>query len=62
MICKNTEKFYRLEDAFYEKYPEYNQYNNLYLFQGKMVDKFNNLKSNNINDNDIIFIKPKKIM
>jgi len=59
MICKNTDKFYRLEDAFYEKFPEYKKYNNLFLFQGKIIDKFNNLESNKINDNDIIFVKPK---
>ena len=37
MICKNTDKFYRLEDAFYEKFPEYKKYNNLFLFQEKFL-------------------------
>ena len=59
MICKNTDKFQRLEEAFYDKFPDYKKYNNIFLFHGKIIDKNKNLESNNINDNDIIFVKPK---
>ena len=59
MICKNTDKFQRLEEAFYDKFPDYKKYNNIFLFHGKIIDKNQNLESNNINDNDIIFVKPK---
>ena len=59
MICKNTDKFYRLEDAFYDKFPEYKNCSNFYLIHDKIIDKYNNLESNNINDNDIIVVKPK---
>ena len=59
MICKNTDKFYRLEESFYDKFPEYKLNDNIFLFNNKIIDKFNNLESNNINDNDIIVVKQK---
>ena len=57
MLCKNTDNFYRLEIAFYNKFPEYKNYNNIFLAKGKIINKFNNLESNNLNDNDIIIVK-----
>ena len=59
MLCKNTDNFYRLEITFYNKFPEYKDENNIFLINGKIIDKLNNLESNNINDNDIIIIKTK---
>jgi len=60
MICKNTDKFYRLEIEFYEKFPEFKKCNNNFLINGTIIDKFNNLESNNIKDNDIIIVAPIK--
>ena len=60
MICKNTDKFYRLEEEFYDKFPEYKKYENMFLINDKIIHKFNNLESNNIGDKDIIVVKPKK--
>ena len=60
LICKNTDNFYRLEITFYNKFPEYKNYDNIFLINGNIIDKFNNLESNNINDNDIIVVKQKK--
>jgi len=57
MICKNTDKFYRLEDTFYHKFPEYKKDGNNFSIPGKTFDRFNSLESNNINDNDIIIFK-----
>ena len=57
MICKNTDDFYRLEIMFYNKFPEYKKRNNIFLIRGKEIDKYNNLESNNICDNDIIVVK-----
>ena len=59
MICKNTDKFYRLEEEFYDKFPEYKKYENMFLINGQIIHKFNNLESNNIGDNHIIVVKPK---
>jgi len=60
MICKNTDKFQRLEMAFYEKFPEYKMRNNIFLNHNKIIDKYNNLENNMISDNDIIVIKTEK--
>ena len=60
MICKNTDKFQRLEMAFYEKFPEYKMRNNIFLTHNKIIDKYNNLENNMISDNDIIVIKTEK--
>ena len=57
MICKNTDDFYRLEIMFYNKYPEYKKGNNIFSIHGKEIDRYNNLESNNISDNDIIVVK-----
>ena len=61
MICKNTDKFQRLEMAFYDKFPEYKKYNNIFLINNKTIDKSNNLEANKIGDNDIIVIKSLKV-
>ena len=60
MICKNTDKFQRLEMVFYDKFPEYKKRNNIFLTHNKIIDKYNNLEANKISDNDIIVIKSKK--
>ena len=57
MICKNTDKFQRLEMAFYDKFPEYKKRNNIFLAHNKVIDKYNSLEANKISDNDIIIIK-----
>ena len=57
MICKNTDDFYRLEIMFYNKYPEYKKGTNIFSIHGKEIDRYNNLESNNISDNDIIQVK-----
>jgi len=59
LICKNTDKFHRLEDAFYDKYPEFNNSNTIFLNHDKIIDKSKNLESNNIIDNDFIIVKSK---
>ena len=60
MICKNTDKFQRLEMVFYDKFPENKKRNNIFLTHNKIIDKYNNLEANKISDNDIIVIKSKK--
>ena len=57
MICKNTDDFYRLEITFYNKYPEYKKGNNIFSIHGKEIDRYNDLESNNITDNDILLVK-----
>ena len=34
-ICKNTDKFSKIEELFYEQYPEYKKTENFFIFNGK---------------------------
>ena len=57
-ICKKSDKFIRIEDEFYMKYPEYEYYKlkNYFSLNGKKINRYLSLKENNINDNDIIIL------
>ena len=57
MICKNTDDFRRLQNMFYNKFPDYQKYKNIFLIHGKKIKKTKTLKDNNISDNDIIIVK-----
>ena len=59
LIFKNTDKFHRLEETFYDKFPEFNNSNTIFLNHNKIIDKSNSLETNNIIDNDIIIVKSK---
>ena len=57
MICKNTDEFQRLENSFYEKFPEYKNCKNIFLIHNKIINKYEKLETNNIRDNDVIIFK-----
>lgn len=57
IICKNTEMFYNIETKFYQKYPQYSEYENSFIANGKKILKHKNLDYNNIKDNQMIIIK-----
>ena len=56
IICKNTEMFYNIEAKFYQKYPDYSENENIFIFNGKKILKHKDLDYNKIKDNDIIII------
>ena len=55
-ICKNNDNFSRLEKLLYDKYPEYKETENYFLFKGNKINRFKNLDTNNIHNNDIIVL------
>ena len=57
VICKNTEKFNRLEEKLYNDYPEYSETNNYFVVNGNRIQKFKTLDENNIRNSDIIILK-----
>ena len=57
MICKNTEKFHKIEERIYEKFERYSETENYFLVNGRKVNRFNSLKGNTIKDGDIITMK-----
>ena len=55
-ICKNTYIFKFLENKFYEKYLEYKGLDNIFISNGRIIDKNKSLDENKIKNNDIITI------
>ena len=58
MICKNTEQFCQLERKIYkiEKYKEYKDERNVFVCNGKKIDKLETLYENNIKNGDTILL------
>ena len=54
IICKNTEKFIKLEEQLYNYYPEYSESDNYFMVNGNRVNKFKTLDENQIKNSDII--------
>jgi hypothetical protein len=54
LIVKNTDKFSKLEDILYEKYPNYKDGDNYFIFNGNKVKRNRTLEENNIKNNDIL--------
>jgi len=56
-ICKNTDTFDILEKKFYEKYSEYKDLDNIFISNGRKINKNKSLEENKIKNNDIIFLQ-----
>ena len=56
-ICKNTDKLNKIIELFYDKYPEYREFKNIFRLKGKKIKKSYTFEENNISNNDIIIIE-----
>ena len=54
IFAKNTDKFSKLEDILYEKYPNYRGSENYFIFNGNKVKRNKTLEENKIKNNDIL--------
>ena len=59
VICKNNDKFEKIESLLYDRYPEYKNSNNNFLLNGKKIERNKNLDDNNIKNSDIITLENK---
>ena len=59
VICNKTDSFSKLQQSFFERYPEYNEENNYFVFNGINIEKENTLKDIGIKHNDLIIMKEK---
>ena len=59
VICKNNDKFSKIESLLYDKYPDYKDLNKDFIINGKKIDINKNLQDNNIQDSDIITLNIK---
>ena len=53
-LCKNTDKFIKVEKDFYFKYPQYKNLDNYFTINGNKINPDLSLDENNIKNNDII--------
>ena len=56
VICKNTDKFNRIEELLYEKYPEFKISENYFFHQEKKINRFNTIEENGIKYSDLIIL------
>ena len=52
--CKSTEQFIRIEEKFYNEYPEYRDENIHFIVNGNEIKQFKTLEENNIKSGSII--------
>ena len=56
--CKDSTLFVKMEEKFYEEFPEYKETDNYFLVNGNKVKRFKTLKENNIkNGHPVILYK-----
>ena len=56
-IAKNTDKFLRIEEKFYDAFPEFIKVENSFYINGNKINKYLTLEENNINNSSLIIIK-----
>ena len=56
-ICKNTDNFKKIEEAFYNNYPEYIKTKNIFTIKRREINVNKSIEDNNIRSNDIIILK-----
>ena len=54
--CNKNDKFIKIEELLYERYPKYKKVENYFLFNGDRIKRFNTLEENGIRDNSIILL------
>ena len=56
LLCKNTDKFHKIEDQIYEKYPKYAENENFFTFNGNKINKYKTMDDNNIKNNAVVIL------
>ena len=56
-ICKNTDKFIKVEDEFYKEYPEYREYKGYFKIYNKLIDKYKTIEDNKLKNNSVIIFE-----
>ena len=60
IICKNTDKFLRIEEKFYEEFPEFGKVENSFNINGNKINKYQTLEENSIKNSELIIIKKEE--
>ena len=56
-ICKSYDKFSKIENMFFDAYPEYSHSENDFFVNGNKINKYKSLDFNKIKNNDIITLQ-----
>ena len=57
IITKNTDKFLRVEEKFYDAFPEFGKVENSFYINGNKINKYQTLEENAIKNSELIIIK-----
>ena len=57
VIAKNTDKFLRVEEKFYDAFPEFGKVENSFYINGNKINKYQTLEENAIKNSELIIIK-----
>ena len=61
IICKNTDKFSKIEEIFYEKYPKYKESENIFVLNNTKINRYKTLDENKIQYSDLITLVTIKL-
>ena len=61
LICKYNNTINDIEKELYKVYLEYSKVNNIFLYKGKKIEKFQTLQSNKIKNGDILIFEQVNI-
>ena len=59
--CINKDLFVDIEKKIYDKYPEYKETNNTFLFNGQPILRFKSVEENKLESGKIIIMVANKI-
>ena len=54
--CKGDQPFYKVEEKIYQNYPEYEERQNIFLYNGYAIQRFKTINENKIKDGSIILM------
>ena len=53
-VAKVTDKFSKIEDILYGYFPKYKETENIFLVNGKKINRYKTLEENKIKNNDVL--------
>ena len=58
--CTGNQTFSEIEANLYKLYPQYKETNNIFLCNGRVVERFKTIDENGIKDGNIIMLMPSR--
>ena len=60
ILCKDTDKFEKIENLLYDKYPQFKESKNIFISNGNNIKSNKTIKENKIKDGDMIVLYNEK--